>query len=203
MASGGSKCTLCGVTKLANAYIEMAQPLPPMTADSAPPIDPIAAGDRISCPTCTFLNHLSMVRCEMCDSLLGTVSTRPSRPVASSATTASRPSTPLPAGVSSDNFVKLSFRKGGDKAFYISLKHTLQSKKWDSDAGMKKQAVDNGVVTRPTQNKVGIEGLLKNIDIDSRDREDDMQEALADLEALMQRAKDMVGDPIRMVNPDY
>ena len=196
MASGGSKCTLCGVTKLANANIEIAQPLPPMTADSAPHIVPIAAGDRISCPTCTFLNHLSMVRCEMCDSLLGTVSTRPSRPATSSSTTASRPSTPLPVGVSSENFVKLSFRQGGDKAFYISLKHTLQSKRWDSDAGTKKQAVDNGAVLRPTVNKVGIEGLLNNIDIDSRDREDDMQEALADLEALMQRAKDMVRDLI-------
>lgn len=28
-------------------------------------------------------------------------------------------------------FVRLSFRKGGDKAFYTSLKGALEAKKWD------------------------------------------------------------------------
>jgi ESCRT-II complex subunit VPS36 len=37
-----------------------------------------------------------------------------------------------------------------------------------------------------------LDGLLKTVDLDARDREDDMQEALSDLEALMVRARDMV-----------
>lgn len=36
------------------------------------------------------------------------------------------------------------------------------------------------------------DGILRTIDIDARDREDDMQEALGDLEALKKRAQDMV-----------
>jgi hypothetical protein len=36
------------------------------------------------------------------------------------------------------------------------------------------------------------DGILKNIDMDARDREEDMQEALGDLNTLMKRAQEMV-----------
>ena len=36
------------------------------------------------------------------------------------------------------------------------------------------------------------DGILRTIDLDARDRDEDMQEALSDLEALMARAREMV-----------
>lgn len=70
-----------------------------------------------------------MQRCEICDSPLGIFNARPRRistpaPATPSDSKSSTPTTPV--------FVKLSFRKGGDKAFYTALKAALQAKEWDN-----------------------------------------------------------------------
>lgn len=52
---------------------------------------------------------------------------RPSIYFTSKSAPASRPTSPEP----SHKFIKLSFRKGGDKAFYAALKTALQQKAWE------------------------------------------------------------------------
>ncbi|SPO35852.1 related to VPS36 protein, involved in vacuolar protein sorting [Pseudozyma flocculosa] len=196
-----------------------------------------ASGDGHACPTCTFLNHPSMVRCEMCGSLIGTEDvsdaastsaattkrgslSAPATPARKSSDTdatsissrmPSRSQTPKPKTEASNDSVKLSFRKGGDKAFYTALKGTLKSKAWllaarrDAPIGSgvlsgastpsrsAAAAVDlDGRGTGASKRKAGIDGILKVVDSSSRVQSDDMQGALKDLEALMAKAKQMV-----------
>ena len=47
------------------------------------------------------------------------------------ASVASRPETPKPEGAGDDNtIVKLSFRRGGDKALYAALKRSTLGRAW-------------------------------------------------------------------------
>ncbi len=104
--------------------------------------------------------------------------------------------------------VKLSFRKGGDKAFYNLLKSTLKGKAWASGtkAGSTSGSatpndgravrVAAGMVDLDGRSaalkRVGIDGILSSVDSTSRAQNDDMHGALKDLEALMRKAKQMV-----------
>lgn len=137
-ASAGVKCTLCGVTR-SNSSTPAQSGKPsrsatpsqsnPASRPESPAVVPtIDVGPYITCPACTYLNHPSMQRCEICDTALGTLSIRARRvstPAAPTATLRSElpPGTPM--------FVKLSFRKGGEKPFYSALKSALQAKEWD------------------------------------------------------------------------
>ena len=254
-AANRSVCELCGVTK------EPARPTPKRTnatqhgydsprsdAFSSPtklpsisrppdsePAHPPAANeqDGLACDVCTFLNHPSMTKCEMCGSHLGrawqqeqasaaastTSLTAPSTPARKSteadalsvrsSTAPSRASTPASSSLSPPtDSVKLSFRKGGDKAFYNLLKSTLRAKAWAS--GTKSIGSSSSSAANPAQatrvaagmvdldgrsaalKRVGIDGILSTVDSTSRAQNDDMQGALKDLEALMRKAKQMV-----------
>ncbi|KAJ2762659.1 Vacuolar protein-sorting-associated protein 36, partial [Coemansia nantahalensis] len=55
----GAKCVLCGVPRQADA--------PDLGPGAASPAQP---ADVARCPACTFDNHASMERCELCDSEL-------------------------------------------------------------------------------------------------------------------------------------
>lgn len=243
-----SACELCGVTK------EPARPTPTRTPIldrtlpflaaaspiKAPSISPSseaattsAKKDGIACDVCTFLNHPSMNKCEICGSNLGrdwkqqlsatpstssltAPSTSPRKSTDADAlsrrasTVNSRSSTPvsitLPPPADS---VKLSFRKGGDKAFYNLLKTTLKSKAWGSSTSTgntrggsastndgRAMRVAAGMVDLDGRSaalkRVGIDGILSTVDSTSRAQNDDMQGALKDLEALMRKAKQMV-----------
>lgn len=244
-----SSCELCGVTK------EPARPTPTRTPipDRPPPPHLITPGssssptkfptiptppdtlgtkksDGIACDVCTFLNHPSMTKCEICGSNLGgdwqhqlvtaapsSSHTAPSTPArkstdadslsrrASMATT--RSSTPVSVSLPPlTDSVKLSFRKGGDKAFYNLLKETLKSKAWASRTAGSNVAsssgdsrairVSSGMVDLDGRSaalkRVGIDGILSTVDSNSRAQSDDMQGALKDLEVLMRKAKQMV-----------
>lgn len=255
-ASTRSVCELCGVTKeparstpkrnLHPSQLREAARLDPFSSPAKPdsiskPQDNAAftptkkKDDGIACDVCTFLNHPSMTKCEMCSSHLGsswqqeqatalasaTSLTAPSTPIRKSieadamslraSTAPSRASTPSSAVLSSSNdFVKLSFRKGGDKAFYRVLKATLRAKAWVSNmpgigaGGSKNSEADSARATRVAAGmvdldgrsaalkRVGIDGILSSVDSTSRTQNDDMQGALKDLEALMRKAKQMV-----------
>uniref|UniRef100_V5EQS9 Vacuolar protein-sorting-associated protein 36 n=1 Tax=Kalmanozyma brasiliensis (strain GHG001) TaxID=1365824 RepID=V5EQS9_KALBG len=120
-------------------------------------------------------------------------------------TAPSRSSTPasisLPPPTDS---VKLSFRKGGDKAFYNLLKSTLKSRSWASNtksngassSDSRAVRVAAGMVDLDGRSaalkRVGIDGILSSVDSTSRAQNDDMHGALKDLEALMRKAKQMV-----------
>ena len=96
----------------------------------------------IACPVCTFLNHPSMRSCEMCSTPLPRLMAPQSQlSLPPQQATKSAPSTrPVSPSLSLDecdaedgtkNMIKLSFRKGGDKAFYAVLKRSVLGKAWD------------------------------------------------------------------------
>ncbi|TFK26964.1 vacuolar protein sorting-associated protein 36 [Coprinopsis marcescibilis] len=144
--------------------------------------------DPISCPACTFLNYPSLKRCEMCDTQLP----RPSRGRKEmKSAPSSRPASPVQDGDPAFNFIRLSFRKGGDKVFYGYLKRALKSKVWEG----RKYATNTQNLSgnsRPTRPQVGISGILNTVESSAQGREDNIKDALQDLEALMVKAKDMV-----------
>lgn len=172
---------------------------------------------EISCPSCTFLNHPSMARCEMCDSVLGTITLEsltsnqsfPSNPVDSNQVDLqhSRATTPAPpASFPQNSYIRLSFRKGGDKTFYFCLKDTLQSKSWktgdfrSASHFLKHSNPSEGEgISNSCQNDVsnaskpiGIDRILKVMDSQQQADQHELTEGLQDLRALMAKAKDMV-----------
>ena len=112
----------------------------------------------VACSVCTFLNHPYLRECEMCGtplpplpsaegstrSISDTLNSSMNSPgagslhVTSKSAPSSRPVSPAPSEARTlvevdekERYIKLSFRKGGDKAFYASLKTALQQKEWE------------------------------------------------------------------------
>ncbi|GAA5970357.1 hypothetical protein JCM3765_000361 [Sporobolomyces pararoseus] len=223
----GLKCSLCGIkhesTSLAPPSISPYPILSTTTTNKIEPrplgqeelLDPIETGFKLSCPVCTFLNHHSMNRCEMCDTLLPSFSssstTHTPRPSTPSTSSSSRPSTPSGTGGGGD-FVRLSFRKGGINNFYNQLKEQLNKKSWDLETLSRRNQVDriklevlkrkqkfnnkNGNSDENDLHKsssgVGIDAILRGIDLESQTRTDSLEDALKDLESLMRKAKEMI-----------
>lgn len=87
---------------------------------------------QVPCPICTFLNHSSLRNCEMCGTALPKRSRTVVAPISNrmnKSAPSSRPSSPEPK--EDINILKISFRRGGDKAFYATLKNALEAKVWD------------------------------------------------------------------------
>jgi ESCRT-II complex subunit VPS36 len=155
-----------------------------------------------------------MARCEMCDSILGTVQLdRLSLNNSSESTLAdsdlqhSRATTPAPpSSFPADSYIRLSFRKGGDKSFYFSLKKALQSKSWNTNglksgfefvkpsARLEQEGSEQGqhenasYVSKP----IGIDRILRTMDSQQQAHQTELTEGLQDLQALMAKAKEMV-----------
>ncbi|GAA5911964.1 uncharacterized protein JCM6883_000747 [Sporobolomyces salmoneus] len=239
----GLKCSLCGIkhdpttasssSSPSSTSTTSISPYPtlkstPSPVPSPPPsvaLDPVETGSRITCPVCTFLNHHSMSRCEMCDTPLPSSppTIRSSTPTPTSminvsSSSSSRPSTPSGGGGGGGgDYVRLSFRKGGIQAFYSSLKEVLSRKAWDlnqlsqveriklevlkrKQQQQQQQLGKNGVVNDDSSRQglhesssgVGIDAILRGIDLDSQTRTDSLEDALKDLESLMRKAKEMI-----------
>jgi ESCRT-II complex subunit VPS36 len=127
-----AKCALCGVPRANTRSIASTPP----RAVSAPPSSayllsssPTAPGNglkEVACPACTFLNHPALTECEICGTALPHLAAPPMNSAPSS-----RPMTPIPDEASDDSMMlRLSFRKGGDKALYAVLKRSLLGKAW-------------------------------------------------------------------------
>ena len=127
----GAKCALCGVPR---SKARSGVPTPPRAASAPPPapsahllsssLPAAASGSRpkeIACPACTFLNHPELSACEICGTALPRSSPIKSEPP-------SRPGTPTTS--EGDAVLRLSFRKGGDKALYAVLKRSLLGRAW-------------------------------------------------------------------------
>ncbi|KAH9463514.1 hypothetical protein Pst134EA_015604 [Puccinia striiformis f. sp. tritici] len=172
---------------------------------------------EISCSSCTFLNHPSMARCEMCDSILGTLqldSLSLRAPSESSLTQSdlqhSHATTPAPpSSFPADSYIRLSFRKGGEKTFYFSLKKALQTKSWNTNGlrtGLEFTSPhgptsdqENPHIIYPSQydpptgsRPTGIDRILKTMDSQQQAHQTELTEGLQDLQALMAKAKEMV-----------
>lgn len=106
-----------------------------------------------ACTACTFLNHADMRHCEICDTPL-----------------------PMQAPLAA---CKLSFRLGGDRAFYNSLRDTLQTKPW-------KAAAEPG--RAPAAGLVAVESAGTSTTTSATAA----LSAFDDLDALMRQARHMV-----------
>lgn len=126
---------------------------------------------------------------------------------------ASRPTSPNAFDdPSAPSFIKISFRKGGDKAFYAILKRSLKGKAWAAStitqpmpAADPTSAVGmSGISTCLNMNALLIlifgltilcaltGGIMRSVEDSALQRQNGMSDALQDLEALMVKAKDMV-----------
>ncbi|KAJ6494675.1 vacuolar protein sorting-associated protein 36 [Mycena vitilis] len=192
-------CGLCGISRdsvpLASSH-HLASPLP--ASPSLPSLHPasVSSGTHrrspsaIACPACTFLNHPSLRSCEMCATDLPLV---PS-PLSMQSAPSSRPASP---DLSDDDatpsrMIKISFRKGGDKAFYAVLRRALLSKAWAVGVGKATTAASSGAPAGSDANRSGITGILRNVENSAQGRATDMSDAFQDLEALRVKARDMV-----------
>ncbi|KAL5478830.1 VPS36 [Sanghuangporus weigelae] len=167
----------------------------------------------VACSLCTFLNHPYLRECEMCGTplpplpsaegsarsisdTLSSTNGAESLHATSKSAPASRPDSPALSDVHTlaevnekERYIRLSFRKGGDKASYAALKTALQQKEWESrDVTWKA----NSKASQASSGLSGINAILQNIDTTALHTERGMSDAFADLEALMSKAQDMV-----------
>ncbi|KDQ23680.1 hypothetical protein PLEOSDRAFT_1048502 [Pleurotus ostreatus PC15] len=178
-------CSLCGVPR-------SAVPAPEPRATSLPSSPPVSGTTTpvshdptmsIACPACTFLNHPSLSVCEICSTPLPRVKHSSERSFSAKSAPASRPRSPDDETV--PRMIKISFRKGGDKAFYSALKRSLKGKAWENN--------ERGTPSeRHATTRSGINGILRVVESSAQNRENDLQDSLQDLEALMNKAKEMV-----------
>lgn len=159
--------------------------------------------NTVQCPRCTFLNHSSLLSCELCGTALK------SRPESSSSSDPTqRRFSPAPGqtgltnitdGDTSDG-IKFSFHAGGEKVFIERLRGALTQKKWllQSAPPVPKQApstdqTDETSSGVPSHSRtVGIAGLEKR-GLDMRkNNELVIGNAFEDLAALMASAKDII-----------
>lgn len=90
--------------------------------------------------------------------------------------------------------IRLSFRRGGDKAFYAVLRRSLLGKGWEVKGVTKPtNTVGSSVTTQGhTATLSGINGILRTVETTAASSQNDMEDALKDLEALMVKWRDMV-----------
>lgn len=215
-----AKCEMCGVKSDLKDLVVEGGKKEDVDSQQKPALSsPSTSKDGISCPACTFANHPSMARCEICDTALGTVDAAQYRQTdkvngAGVQTAVEREEREEP--VERHDSVRLSFRKGGDKAFYSTMRTTLKAKHWlrtstaplvtdgqaarnrfssahrniDGRSASSALEGEDGVVG--SMRRVGIEGIFSAVDFQAKEESNDMRDAFQDLEALMTRAKKMV-----------
>ncbi|KUI53843.1 Vacuolar protein-sorting-associated protein 36 [Cytospora mali] len=163
------------------------------------------------CPRCTFLNHPSLLSCEMCGGPLISHDVPPelNQPVPP-AQSQDRTDSPGPIlsygalpGMGNQESVKISFRGGGDKILYERLKGAITQRKWllqgappvpnqnplAVDATSRDGATAGENVRKKT---VGIAGLEQRGLEMRKNNELVIGTAFEDLEALMASAKEIV-----------
>ncbi|KAH8803113.1 vacuolar protein sorting protein-like protein [Xylogone sp. PMI_703] len=171
--------------------------------DSGSPFQDGNSQQNIQCPRCTFLNHPSLLSCEVCGAplLSQDVTSGPNGPVV-------RTESPgpllnhLPApGAENVESIKLSFRGGGEKIFYERLKGAMTQRKWLLHGAPpipkpnRPSGADSGGSSTPTSERaktVGIAGLEQRRLEVTKNNELVIGNAFEDLEALMASAKEVI-----------
>ncbi|KIK98377.1 hypothetical protein PAXRUDRAFT_823931 [Paxillus rubicundulus Ve08.2h10] len=211
-------CALCGVPRSAipgspqpqASILSTSLPVSPACLSASPSVSSRSVtpnptnGDptSIACTACTFLNHPHLRICEICSTPLpsATGSTGSNSKSASS----SRPASPLQQDSVIDPvniLIKLSFRKGGDKAFYNILRRALKAQAWEGrqigkgprsgSSSLGVPTPDGGSIPVPLR-RSGIDGIMRNVEASAQSMETDLSDAFKDLEALMVKARDLV-----------
>jgi len=112
---------------------------PPPPTLLAPPIIPPRTGPQLQkaadglfpCPRCTFHNHPALTACEICGEPLISPNLPP---ILASAEAIDRGVSPAPTYNTSTeerNYVRLSFRAGGEKLFLERLKSAMSQEAWN------------------------------------------------------------------------
>ncbi|WVQ67732.1 uncharacterized protein L199_005936 [Kwoniella botswanensis] len=209
-----SKCALCGIPystsklSVSGPPSRSTTPVPSTsastttsTATDPPPADIVSTKDPngteeedlVSCPACTFLNSPLLPHCEICSTPL------PKKKHSAQNTQSNKPGNGSLEGRSKaeTNLVRLSFRRGGEKEVYKRLKAVLSDKAWErglngSTSIVKPEDGDANGIEGLTRSGAGIDGILQQIDLNSKSHSNHISEVFADLEALMLRAGEMV-----------
>ncbi|KAK5661197.1 hypothetical protein OQA88_11088 [Cercophora sp. LCS_1] len=180
------------------AQANISSPPTPLTT-SPQTSDPDAS---FQCPRCTFLNHPSLLSCEMCGGPLISqdLPTELSQP--RSQTDSPGPFlSAIPSSVDPNESIKLSFRGGGggEKIFYERLKGCMTQRKWLLQGAPpipKSSRSDNSSPNpsgTPERIKIaGIAGLEHRGQAMRKNNELVIGSAFEDLEALMTSAKEVV-----------
>ncbi|CAH1766543.1 12717_t:CDS:2 [Entrophospora sp. SA101] len=124
---------------------------------------------EIACPMCTFLNHSSMIRCEICDAELETFN----KANIDNAVELSRIKS---SGGPNPDFIKLAFRGGGASVFYDKLKIAISTKEWEKS--------DDQSTSKSTSALGTVHSGIK--------QEETLNQAFKDLDGLMAKAAEMV-----------
>lgn len=171
------------------------------------PANNVVSKDGFQCPTCTFLNDVSMKNCEMCGTRLVSSSIPPqllndtaekellleleSNGSQSNLNVSSSPDL-------NKQIIKLSFRKGGVKTFMDKLELARDQAVWEYMSQKSKINVD--VIEPGSQSEVhenkgpkfGIQGLQNKREIESIQKSLLLNNSLQDLENLMEKARDLI-----------
>ena len=153
---------------------------------------------RFQCPRCTFLNHPSLLACELCGASLisaesqfpiSTPSRSESPDTSLGTTTASLTSFERPC-------IKFAFRAGGEKVFYERLKGAMTQRKWLlQSAPPIPPPLPSGDAARPPvehARSAGIAGLERR-GLELRQKNEAViGNAFSDLDALMASAKEII-----------
>lgn len=161
--------------------------------------------DGTYCPDCTFLNHSTMLNCEICGAIL--------KKVGNSNSDNDSVKFIIENGKDMDylnlNLFKLSFRDGGAKSFFKNLQETIKTALWDhieDSNGINKGAVriqqayleedDNTKLNKIIRNKPinlrGIHGLTTRSEKNSTEASLLLNNSIQDLEQLISKAKQLI-----------
>ncbi|AEO60859.1 hypothetical protein MYCTH_2310541 [Thermothelomyces thermophilus ATCC 42464] len=189
---------------------------PDLARDSSPQSsDPDAS---FQCPRCTFLNHPSLLSCEICGAALISHDLPPELAPQTRAHTESpgpvlHAHSPLASGADNPESIKISFRGGGEKIFYERLKSSMTQRKWllqgappipkaprpgessldGPGTGSSTSAPATTTPTSQSRAKIGgIAGLEHHSQAVRKNNELVIGSAFEDLEALMASAKEVV-----------
>lgn len=169
------------------------------------------------CPRCTFLNHPSLLSCEICGAPLishdiPNINQQIRSETDSPGPSLSKPLSAVPPGLdgptsSQPESVKVSFRGGGEKIFYERLKSSMTQRKWLLQGAPpipKSSRTGDGLTNGsgfssgpgggpPERVKIaGIAGLEHRGQAMRKNNELVIGNAFEDLEALMASAKEIV-----------
>jgi ESCRT-II complex subunit VPS36 len=165
----------------------------------------VTDGASFQCPRCTFLNHPSLLSCEMCGAQLISQDLPAGLDKSMLRTESPGPIlNHLPGpGMENNESIKLSFRGGGEKIFYERLKGSMTQRKWLLQGAppvpKPNRASEPGSPgsrsSTPTGERVktaGIAGLEQRRLEVRKNNELAIGSAFEDLETLMASAKEIV-----------
>ncbi|KAI9497957.1 EAP30/Vps36 family-domain-containing protein [Zychaea mexicana] len=173
------KCQLCGVKRAEEAITPTTPTMP------TPPTDPPPSSNNgdVSCRACTFINHPSMMQCEMCGTDLATVPL-PSPTVSTPSSISESVAT---VQLEDNAHVRLAFRHGGQSGFLGKLKSALEAKAWDKPI---ESPVERTSISK--SRGAGISAIQDRIEKNTAEASETMTDAFQDLDRLMGKATEMV-----------